>query len=370
MEHSGIECGSQERIEELQRLLHPQVRAFYKQKLNHPPALCAPVDMLRKASDITFNDKVHRESIAGWRDLQIPPDDKTCRAGAIPARVFWPAADGRPRPLLLYFHGGGFVIHNIASHDDLCRRIANAADCVVLSVGYRLAPEHPWPACMEDGYRALLWAFAHVQELCADRSRIALAGDSAGATISAVVSMMHRDYLRGQLQAHPRWQALVRRTAQENRAGCAIEELRIGLQILCYGSFGCLDSEGRDLSKDSDSIRDFGNGGFVLPRSSMEWFMRQYVPKGADEAHPYLNPGRAEDLSGLPKTLCLSAECDPLRDDGEAFARRLFLSKTPVLCRRVRGLMHGFLLYWYRFDQAKEEIGRIGWEIRQAFATC
>ena len=75
-------------------------------------------------------------------------------------------------------------------------------------------------------------------------------------------------------------------------------------------------------------------------------------------------------MSGLPKTLCLSAECDPLRDDGEAFARRLFLSKTPVLCRRVRGLMHGFLLYWYRFDQAKEEIGRIGWEIRQAFATC
>lgn len=328
-----------ERIEELQKLLDPRVRDFYAERLNEVTAMEPQLADMRQNADLTFNDRKHREEIERWEDREI-----CCNDRRIPIRIFDPRKENRRCPLLLYFHGGGFVIHNIQSHDDLCRRIANAGGCVVVSVGYRLAPEHPWPACLEDGYEALRWAFRSAGELSIDEERIAVGGDSAGATISAVVSLMNRD----------------ERRRERERGGDCRSLPRIAMQILCYGSFGTLSQEGVDLSRDSSSIRQFGYGGFVLPKRSMDWFLRQYVPFGTEEDHPYLNPGRAKDLSGLPQTLCITAQCDPLRDDGEAFAAALCAAKNDVTILRIEGMMHGFLLYWYLFDRSNEAVGQIG----------
>lgn len=333
------------RMEELQKQLDPQVSAFYGNRLNTVPDQLPSVEESRRIADLSFHDRVHREEIGTWEDREI-----VCADRRIPVRIFEPAGgeEKEKKPAVLYFHGGGFVIHNVRSHDDLCRRIANEGGCTVISVEYRLAPEHPWPACMEDGIEALDWVFRRADELGVDRNRIAVAGDSAGATISAVVSLINRDRRR--------------RAKSEGREENAFPE--IALQILCYGSFGSVAEDGTDLSRDSISIRQFGNGGFVLPVRSMEWFMEQYVPAGTDENDPYLNPARAKDLTDLPPALCLTAQCDPLRDDGEAFAKALSQAGNQVTLHRMKGLMHGFLLYWYRFDRAKEAIGMMGEAIR------
>lgn len=330
------------RIRQLQSLLDPQVREFYKDRLDEPPEGPFSLEEMRRTADLTFNDRIHKEPIAHWEDREI-----SCRKGRLPIRIFYPSKDEKIRPLVLYFHGGGFVIHNIKSHDDLCLRIANEGDCVVASVGYRLAPEHPWPACMEDGYDALQWAFHCGDELPIHKNKIILAGDSAGASISAVLSLMERDERRKKM-----------------KEGRGEEKSKIALQILCYGSFGTLASDGTDLSRDSHSIRQFGNGGFVLPKGSMDWFMSQYVPLGIKEDEPYLFAGRATELSDLPRTLCITAQCDPLRDDGEAFAKTLCAWGNDVTLLQMKGMMHGFLLYWYRFDRAKEAISQIGKAIR------
>ncbi len=224
--------------------------------------------------------------------------------GDVPVRIYWPEAEG-PRPLLVWYHGGGWVIGNLDGADYGCRIMTNAASAVVVSVDYRLAPEAKFPSAPEECYAALQWAVANAAELGADASRVAVGGDSAGGNLAAVVSLMARD-----------------------RGGP-----KVGLQLLIYPV--------TDYDFETQSYTDNAEG-YLLTKDSMVWFWGHYVDAPEDARHPHASPLQAEDLSGLPPALVLTAEYDPLRDEGEAYAKRLSESGVKVTARRFDGQIHGF----------------------------
>ena len=308
--------------------LDPQVAAFYGDSLQALPDMSAvTVEATRQAADAFHNDKAHAPAVYSVQDKSIP-----CPWGEMPIRLYRPDAMAG-HGALLYFHGGGFVIHNIASHDSICRKLCRDSGAVVISVGYRLAPESPFPAAPEDAYRALCWVYENAVALGIDGGKLAVMGDSSGANLSAVTALLTRE-----------------------RKGPPLR-----LQILCYGPAGCVD----DAS--SQSMRDFGHGGYVLAKPQLDWFYAQYLRKGAEEDDIRLNPGRARDLSNLAPALCCSAEFDPLRDDSEAYAQRLAQSGNRVKLRRAEGMMHGFLMLWEHFDTAKATLEEIAGELKAAF---
>ena len=227
-------------------------------------------------------------------------------AGPLRARHYAPEEPGGPHPLLVFFHGGGWVIGDLDTHDATCRLLTRHAGVHVLAVDYRLAPEHPFPAAIDDARAAFAWAAAHAAELGADPARVAVGGDSAGGNISAVV-------------------------AQETvREGVAAPVL----QLLIYPAV--------DASKEYRSAELFREG-FLLTKSEMDWFYDQYVTAAqASDTDPRISPLLADDLSGLPPALILTAGFDPLRDEGEAYARALREAGNVVALRRFAGLIHGF----------------------------
>ncbi len=224
--------------------------------------------------------------------------------GDLPARVYRPDADG-PVPTVVFFHGGGFVIGDLETHDNQCRTVCRAVGAVVLSVGYRLAPEAPFPAAVEDAVAATRWAADHVGELGADAGRLVVAGDSAGGNLAAVVAQVARDAGGPPLAA----------------------------QLLVYPA---TDFAGEHASRTENAE------GYFLTVSDMEWFGGHYAGTHEDLADPRLSPLRAADLSGLPPAVVVTAEFDPLRDEGEAYARALEAAGTPVVLRRYDGMIHGF----------------------------
>jgi len=240
------------------------------------------------------------EQVARIEDLSVPG-----KHGGIPVRVYTPEGQG-PFTGLVYFHGGGWVIGSIDTHDALCRSIANAAGCVVVSVEYRLAPEHPYPAASEDAYSATCWVAEHAGRLGIDPLRLAVGGDSAGGNLAAVVSLMARD-----------------------RSGP-----RLALQLLLYPI--------TDYDLDTASYLRYADG-YLLTRDAMAWFWRQYLPDGVSPDGPYISPLRVADLSGLPPALVITAECDPLCDEGLAYAERLKAAGVEVAATCYRGMIHGFI---------------------------
>ncbi len=240
------------------------------------------------------------EPVANVENRTIPGP-----AGEIPIRVYHPEGAG-PFPAYVYYHGGGWVIGNLETSDTSCRLITNRSGCAVVSVDYRLAPEHRYPAAADDCYAALEWVAAHGAEIGVDPTQIAVGGDSAGGNLAAVVAQMARD-----------------------KDGPVI-----GLQVLNYPVTNC------DFT--TASYRDNAEG-FGLGRQRMEWFWEQYLASPEQGTEPYASPARATELSGLPPTLVLTAELDPLRDEGEAYAHSLQAAAVPVTCTRYEGLIHGFL---------------------------
>jgi acetyl esterase len=227
-------------------------------------------------------------------------------AGAIPTRLYVPRGPvQRPRPLLVYYHGGGWVIGDLDTHDGLCRFLATHADVVVLSVDYRLAPEHPFPAAVEDALAAFEWASAHTGEIGADPARIAVGGDSAGGNLAAAVSLLARDG----------------------------DGPRPAMQLLIYP---VTDTAGGQPS------RDLFATGFMLTRADMDWFESHYLPDGADHTDPRVSMLGAENLAGLPPAYVATAGFDPLRDEGEAYAARMREAGVRVALRRHPGLVHSF----------------------------
>jgi acetyl esterase len=228
-----------------------------------------------------------------------------CLNCEVPIRIYTPTGT-RPSAGLVYFHGGGWVIGSIATHDNLCRSIANAAGCVVISADYRLAPEHPFPAATQDAYAVTGWVAENARALGIEPGRIAVGGDSAGGNLAAVTALMARD-----------------------RGGP-----KLALQILLYPI--------TDHDLNTSSYRDFADGP-LLTRDAMAWFFKHYVPDGVLQDDPYISPLRANDLQHLPPALVITAECDPLCDEGNAYARRLESSGVPVKSICYPGMIHGFI---------------------------
>ncbi|WP_018681456.1 alpha/beta hydrolase [Actinokineospora enzanensis] len=225
-------------------------------------------------------------------------------AGELVVRVYEPTGEG-PFPGLVWFHGGGWVIGSLVENEAACRTLCREAETVVVSVDYRLAPEHPFPAAADDAYAAITWVQEHGAELGIDTERVAVAGESAGANLAAVGCLMIKD--RGGRQPL--------------------------LQVMACPVIAPPD--------DRPSYLDFATGHF-LTRSSMEWFFEQYARDKSDLDNPYLNPLAAPDLSDLPPALVMTAEYDVLRDEGEEYAHRLMDAGVPTELVRYHGQIHGF----------------------------
>ena len=307
-------------------MLDPQAKAI----LDLMPAMAA-VDDLDAA---TLREEMRAQSalspgppepVANVEDRMIPGPD-----GEIPVRVYTPEGSG-PFPVLVFFHGGGFVICDLETHDGTCRSLANVPSCLVVSVDYRLAPEHRFPAAPEDCYAATCWAAEHAAAHGGDASRLAVAGDSAGGNLAAVVSLMARD-----------------------RSGPPL-----CFQLLIYpvtnGAF------------DTESYRENAEG-YLLTTDMMKWFWTQYLADPALAGEPYASPLRADDLAGLPPALCLTAGYDPLRDEGEAYAARLREAGVPVEQRRYDGMFHGFFAMTAFLDTARDALAHAGGALRKSFA--
>jgi acetyl esterase len=269
-----------------------------------------------------------QEAVAHVKDRRIPGP-----AGEIPIRIYRPAADA-PLPAVVFFHGGGWVAGDLNTHDVICRILTNAAQCVVVSVDYRLAPEHRFPAGPEDCYAATAWSANNALALGADPSRLAVAGTSAGGTLAAVAAMMARD-----------------------RHGP-----RLACQVLWYPA--------TDAAMDTPSHRDYSTGTYyLLSRADMQWFWNCYLSSERDRANPYCCPGVAKDLSGLPPALIVTAEYDPLRDEAEEYAARLKRMGVAVKCTRYQGVTHAFTGMAAVLEKGRESIIEAAAALREAFGV-
>jgi acetyl esterase len=278
-----------------------------------------------------------REAMAALRVPEDPVPIHATRelavagaAGPLRARLYSPAA-GRALPLVAFFHGGGFVLCDLDTHDNLCRRLASESGCAVVAVEYRLAPETPFPGPLEDCYAALADLVARAAELGVDPARVAVAGDSAGGNLATAVCLLARD-----------------------RGGPAIR-----YQALFYP---CVDA-----TCGSASMREL-EAGYMLSRSVMEWFWDCYAAGPAQKRDPLVSPLFAPDLAGLPPASITTAEYDPLRDEGERYAERLKAAGVPVVVRRYNGMIHGFVTMPLVTEQARTGIADVAGDLRLALA--
>jgi acetyl esterase len=290
--------------------LDPQARAVLDQmaETGGPPINKLSVNEARKASEALAAMQVVLEPVGSIEDRTLLGP-----GGGLPVRIYVPFGNG-PFPVLMYFHGGGWVIGDLESSDGLCRILTNAAGCIVVSVGYRLAPEHPFPAAADDAYQATLWAATNASGFGGDPSRIAVCGDSAGGNLAAVAALMARDRGKPALQ----------------------------FQLLIYPVI--------DAACDTLSYSENAEG-YFLTRDAMRWFWNHYVQSDADRNHPYAAPLRASSLAGLPPALVITAEFDPLRDEGERYAERMRIAGVPVQLIRYDGMIHGFFTMSAMIDQ-------------------
>lgn len=265
------------------------------------------------------------EPIAKVEDSAIPGP-----AAQIPIRVYTPEGEG-PFPLLVYYHGGGWVVGDLDTHEGTCRSIANSAGCVVVSVDYRLAPECKFPAAVDDSYAALEWVAANAKSMNGDPARIAVGGDSAGGNIAAVVAILARD------QNGP----------------------RLSHQLLIYPvtDVSCLDT---------DSHRQCADG-YMGTKADMEWCRDHYITSTEDTRSPLVSPILADDLSRLPPALVITCEFDGLRDEGEAYARRLKQAGVPARYSRYNGMIHGFFSMEGLVDRARDAINEAAAALQEAF---
>ncbi len=252
-------------------------------------------------------------------------------AGEIPVRVYTPMGGGTMLPALVYYHGGGFVIGNLDTHDALCRQLANEAGCRVIAVDYRLAPEHKFPAAADDAFAALQWVEANAAELGVDANRLAVAGDSAGGNLAAVVCLM----------------------AKQKGAP------KVSFQLLIYPT--------TQARADTDSIKAFAEG-YFLEKKAMDWFYDQYVPAGQDINDPRLSPLAASDLSGLPRAYVVTAGFDPLKDEGKAYADKLNRAGVAAVYVNYDGMVHGFFNMSGVLETARKAIADAAKALREALA--
>ena len=292
--------------------LDPQVKAF----LQRTPPRPSGVEDRRAQTRASRVTSIH--------DISVPGGD-----GDIPIRMYVPPG-ARPLPVLIYFHGGGWVTGDLDVNDTWCRLMAEWTPCLVVSVNYRHAPEHPFPAAIDDAYAAACWVTENIASYDGDRTRIGVSGASAGGNLAAAVAQRARD-----------------------EQGPALH-----LQYLIYPV--C------DSSMATRSYQENAEG-YALTREAMQWYWDVYVPNAADRDNPYASPRHAKDLSNLPSAYVLTAEYDPLRDEGEAYAAAMQAAGVPVVCKRYDGLIHGFMSNHGEFDAAKLALIESAAQLRSMF---
>lgn len=258
-------------------------------------------------------------------------EDKTISLAGrdIPIRIYTPKGQA-PFPALVFYHGGGWVVGSIESHDAVCRELANLADCMVISVEYRLAPEHKFPAAVEDSYESLEWVASHATELGIDPDRIAVGGDSAGGNLATVACLIAKE-----------------------RGGP-----RVVHQFLLYPSAG--------PAADYPSMIENAEG-YLLTRDMMGWFQSHYLQSPEDRNNPYLSPILSDDLEGLPPATILTAQYDPLRDVGTAYAEKLKSHGVEVFHKNYDDLIHGFANFTSFVPEARLAVADGTEKLKQAF---
>jgi acetyl esterase len=305
--------------------LDPFLRALLDQMAaSGAPSLDSlPVPQARAMFEAMTVGPSEEVALARVEDRRIPGP-----GGEIPVRIYTPEGQG-PFPVLVFYHGGGWVIGSIKTHDDICRVLARDVPALVVSVDYRLAPEHPFPAGVEDSYAALAWVAENAASIGGDPTNLAVGGDSAGGNISAVVAILARD-----------------------RGGP-----RLAHQLLIYPA--------TDMRGDTVSMRENGTG-YFLTHDIMTWFSNHYV-SAQERLSPHASPLLATDLRGLPPATVITAEFDPLRDEGEAYAARLREFDVPAEATRYDGMIHGFFTM-RMLQQSRDAIASAIAALRRSFA--
>ena len=308
--------------------LNPQVQALLTMFAAMPPVDYATItpEALRALNDNPMQ-MGPPPAVASVRDVEIALPGRT-----LPARLYVPEGAGDNPPLVVFYHGGGWVIGTIATHDGTCRALARASGAAVLSVGYRLAPETRFPGPLDDCVEALAWAKANAAQLGVDGSRLAVAGDSAGGNLAAAVAIRARD-----------------------AGGPALRH-----QLLIYPV--------TDADFTRPSYVENGKGEFFLSTDMMQWFWRQYVGELPQEHVDGVTVATHPDLAGLPPATVITAECDPLRDEGMAYAARLDQAGVPVEAEVAPGMIHGFFSMFEAVPDALPFIDRAGARLKAALA--
>lgn len=308
--------------------LHPETESFLSEleiSTEKPLTAKSPVEARDAVFPVSWLGPVDPDVVI--RNLKVPGPE-----GPIPIRIY--SAETTPnQPLLLFFHGGGFVVGTLMEFDPLCGELAKHAACTVVSVDYRLAPEHRFPAAVNDAWAALSWVVVHAEELGCDSARIAVAGDSAGANLAANLCLQARD------EGYP---------------------LILHQIVICP----CIDLS--DSAVNSNSFRAFGCGKW-LSTANFYWYRNHYVKEPGQANHPVASPLFAKCFHGLPPALVVTAEFDVLGDQGRAFAGCLEEAGVPVTFRQFPGMIHDFVLFSGRFTEARAAVNQVVKELREAF---
>lgn len=307
--------------------LDPQVQHMLamNRRVRRQPMHELSVPAARRAMEVDTNLMPPRAGAMA----QVLDDRVEGPGGTIPVRIYRPAGAGRPAPALVYFHGGGFVVGSLDSHDAVCRVLADEAGCVVIAVDYRLAPEHRFPAAVEDALAAFRALHGRAEALGIDPRRVAVGGDSAGGNLSAVVSLQTRG-----------------------------EPARPAFQLLIYPC--------TDLTMSMPSIVSMGRG-LILDRAMMDWFLGHYIPP-EQRGDPRASPLLAEDLRGAPPAGVFTAGFDPLRDEGEAYARKLEAAGVAVEYVCHGGMFHGFINVCGGLHHGRPGLSAMAASLRRALA--
>ncbi|MEV0969864.1 alpha/beta hydrolase [Microtetraspora glauca] len=304
--------------------LHPQAAAYLK---------LFPADLNVDLAALTLPEIIRMRGLDGVAEQRgraaALPEVRDHVVDGVRVRVYRPEPGDRPLPVVVYFHGGGWVFGSVDRNDALGRDLAFRCGAVVVSVDYRLAPEHPFPAAADDAFSVVRDVFARPEHYTGDAGRVAVIGDSAGGNLAAVAAWRARD------------------------AGLALAH-----QVLLYPI--------TDVAMDTPSYRSYASG-FGLDAVEMAWFVEQYA-RGADPLDPRLSPLRLADKSGLAPATVITAECDPLRDEGAAYARELSGAGVSVEYRCYDGLLHGFFGVPGFFDDAEDAREYVAARLKEAFA--
>ncbi len=306
--------------------LDPNTKMMLEQMetIGAPPLWKLSVEEARASMNAMVAMMGPGEEVGSVEDRKIDAAGQT-----LPVRIYRPKGSDDAAPVLVFYHGGGFVLGGLDSHDRDCRTLANQGQCVVVAVDYRLAPEHPFPAAVDDACGALTWVLEHAGEIGVDPDRVAVGGDSAGGNLAAVTALWARD-----------------------------KGIVLRFQLLIYPVV--------DFSEGDYPSRAENAAGYMLDEQAMEWFTDRYLRDDPDRHDWRLTPVRAARHDGLAPALVITAEFDPLRDEGETYAAKLAAAGVPATATRYDGLIHGFFSMAAVIPAARPAVEEAGAALRAA----